>query len=78
MLDLTWKTLVKIKTKSEIDSLTTYEFYNFEFFIIMVIRYRLLYAINTMSEFLPVEMITLSTSKKHLLILSKIIQILGL
>ncbi|XP_052185241.1 uncharacterized protein LOC127796877 [Diospyros lotus] len=43
------------KTKSEAESLATHELQNFEFLLGMVIWYKLLHAINTVSKFLQAE-----------------------
>ncbi|XP_052193786.1 uncharacterized protein LOC127802132 [Diospyros lotus] len=43
------------KTKSKAESLATYELQNFEFLLGMVIWYKLLHAINTVSKFLQAE-----------------------
>ncbi|XP_052206734.1 uncharacterized protein LOC127811058 [Diospyros lotus] len=43
------------KTKSEAESLAAYELQNFEFLLGMVIWYKLLHAINTVSKFLQAE-----------------------
>ncbi|XP_052210396.1 uncharacterized protein LOC127813472 [Diospyros lotus] len=43
------------KTKSKAESLATYELQNFDFLLGMVIWYKLLHSINTVSKFLQVE-----------------------
>ncbi|XP_042374434.1 zinc finger MYM-type protein 1-like [Zingiber officinale] len=54
------------KTKSEAESLATYELENFEFLLGMVIWYKLLHAINTVSKFLQGENMDIDIAIKQL------------
>ncbi|KAL8461685.1 hypothetical protein ACS0TY_032972 [Phlomoides rotata] len=54
------------KTKSEAESLVLYEFENFEFLLGVVIWYKLLHAINTVSKFLQSETMDIDVAIKLL------------